>query len=405
MAVCPKCGSNRFHYEVRSAGSRSTTYHYRRRGKGWFFPSGKSVRSSVRRHKRIGICPNCGYVEDFEGTAKAGCFIILVIFVAIIGITEGGKDFLNRNKKTVNIDKPKTMLNTTYFETKTAKPVIQVSPDLKNSTSVWAENITPIEDFDYYIDGEYIFLKRYEGKAKKVRIGTEYTVGGKVYHLADSVEGLFVASNVSSVILPEGIRKMANNIFNSCGVKYMYLPKSLETDISFSGFYRYLHDAEEIYYGGSEDDWHRLTNNAERSRIDVTRIIYNAVLTENGPEEPENTNSLSGNENERVSGTNSLITPSPTVANSPTPLEFQSGDQKDLTSLPTETIGPKTFIGLMRKTANVRAEPRSDSKLIGTAKQGERITILQPFYSEKWHKVIFNGVECFISSNYCILQE
>ena len=39
------------------------------------------------------------------------------------------------------------------------------------------------------------------------------------------------------------------------------------------GFYKYFHNVEKIYYGGSKEDWAVLTNNADRANIDAVEII------------------------------------------------------------------------------------------------------------------------------------
>ena len=36
---------------------------------------------------------------------------------------------------------------------------------------------------------------------------------------------------------------------------------------------------------------------------------------------------------------------------------------------------------------------------------GEKITITEPFIVPKWHKVIFNGEEAYMSANYCMIQD
>ena len=43
-------------------------------------------------------------------------------------------------------------------------------------------------------------------------------------------------------------------------------------------FYKYFHDVEKIYYGGTEEEWTTLTDSAERADIDATEIIYNANI-------------------------------------------------------------------------------------------------------------------------------
>ena len=150
------------------------------------------------------------------------------------------------------------------------------SPD--HSDSVWADSVTPITSFDYYVDGDYVFLKDFTGREKKVWIGTIYRIGDKDYIVADTIEDLFVFSHATSVILPDGIKHMPNNTFNSCSVKYLYIPKTLQPDDNSYSFYDYFHGMEKIYYGGNEAEWAVLTKNAKRSDIDVKEIVYNSTI-------------------------------------------------------------------------------------------------------------------------------
>lgn len=73
---CPKCGSSNFRYELRSAGTRSTTT-YRRTGvkHSWFIPAGVRNYNSQRKQKSVGICPDCGYIDD---RAEKGCLFYLL---------------------------------------------------------------------------------------------------------------------------------------------------------------------------------------------------------------------------------------------------------------------------------------------------------------------------------------
>ncbi len=155
-----------------------------------------------------------------------------------------------------------------------------VSPNSSDSEnkSVWATEDTSIDQFDYYLDGDYVYLQKYKGRDNKIKIGTSYDIEGKEYQVASELGGLFALKRVNSVILPEGIVTMENNIFNSCGVEYVYIPKSLKTDESKYGFYNYFHDVKKIYYGGSKEEWAILTNDTDRSEIDAIEIIYDASI-------------------------------------------------------------------------------------------------------------------------------
>lgn len=69
---------------------------------------------------------------------------------------------------------------------------------------------------------------------------------------------------------------MPNNALSSSNLKYIYIPASLQQTNQSYLFYNYFHDMEIIYYGGTEEQWKILTNNANRSSIDAKEIRYNA---------------------------------------------------------------------------------------------------------------------------------
>lgn len=251
MAKCPKCGSDRFKYELRSGGTSSESTYYRtRKGTGWIIPAGRKSRSSNRKQMSVGICPDCGYIEKGKSTGNSigclpliiGIFFIMAVFNMITG---------DRSSSSAE------------------------SSNEQEETAIWASSITPIDEFEYYLDGDYVFLKDYKGSEKKVWVGSEYTINEKIYKVGDNIEALFALGNVSSVILPEGIKSMENNTFNSCGVEYFYLPGLLR---EAGSFYSYFHDVKQIYYGGSKEDWQNLTDNADRADIDAVEIIYDAKI-------------------------------------------------------------------------------------------------------------------------------
>lgn len=139
--------------------------------------------------------------------------------------------------------------------------------------SVWLDGYTSIDDFEYYIDGNEIYLTDYDSSEKKVRINSSYEIDGNTYNVV-SLDGVFTLNRVTSIIIPEGVRSVAVNEFNSCGVKFLYLPSTLQ-NIGSDSFWGYFHDVEKIYYGGSEEQWNQLCT-VERSRIKAKQIIYDS---------------------------------------------------------------------------------------------------------------------------------
>lgn len=137
---------------------------------------------------------------------------------------------------------------------------------------------TSIFKFDYYLDGDEVIIKEYEGSDKKIKICSTYEIDDKEYTVTKFSEGVFSLKSVYSVILPETLKSMPSNTFNSSEIKYVFIPKSLEVDKSSYPFYKYFHDVEVIYYGGSEEDWKMLTNNVDRSEIDAKNIVYDSSI-------------------------------------------------------------------------------------------------------------------------------
>lgn len=145
--------------------------------------------------------------------------------------------------------------------------------DQTGNNSIWLEGYTDIDDFDYYMDGNEIFLTDFNSSEKKVRINSSYEIEDSVYYVV-SLDGVFARDNVKSVIIPEGVHSVGANEFNSSGVKFLYLPSTLQ-DIGDDSFWGCFRDAEKIYYGGSKEQWEQLCT-VERSEIDVKQIVYDA---------------------------------------------------------------------------------------------------------------------------------
>ena len=140
----------------------------------------------------------------------------------------------------------------------------------------WATECTSIHDFEYYLDEEEIILKKYNGTDKRIKICSTYQMNEKKYKITKFSEPLFFQSNVYSVILPDSLTTMPNNTFNASSIRYVYIPANLKVEKSSYSFYRYFHDVEKIYYGGTKEQWKELIGNANREDIDAKEIIYEA---------------------------------------------------------------------------------------------------------------------------------
>ena len=279
MAVCPNCGSHNFRYELRAAGTRSTINYYRTGVKNsWILPAGQKTYQSQRKQKAVGICPDCGYVEERQ---EKGClFYLLCLLFFPISLS-----VWFYKTKAFQLDKKWRALIIACFWVLlivlleiTPSPNVTRNDEVNASTSIWNAQYAELTDFDYYIDGHSIVLKSYKGRASRVRIAPSYNVDGEAMPVVE-LDGTFALKSIESVIVPESVTRIVSNTFNSCGVKNLYLPASL---VDFTGW-NYFHDVQKLYYGGTEEQWAALFT-GERSRLDVVQIVCdtdpNTLLTE-----------------------------------------------------------------------------------------------------------------------------
>lgn len=102
--------------------------------------------------KREGICQKCGFNYEYytdndirEIKIKTIFNIILSVILTIVSLTIAFNYF---------------------YPTET---------DTDNGI-IFASTYTDIEDFDYYLDGNTVYLKNYSGESKKVKINNKYKI-------------------------------------------------------------------------------------------------------------------------------------------------------------------------------------------------------------------------------------
>lgn len=260
MARCPRCGGNRFHYELRAAGTSAKSY----------YKKGRKNYKSKRHQKSVGICPDCGYTEE---KYEKGClFYILCIILFPIPLSiwfyKSNIIKLSRKYKCLILAIVWLALFALLVLSWTNRPNDDNTE--RENYLAWETEFTGLSSFDYIIEGDKIILGRYKGSEKKVNIAAIYNVEGHQMHVT-AMNGTFALKRVESVIVPEGVTEIADNTFNSCGIESLYLPSSLR---SFSGW-SYLHNIETIYYGGTEEQWTSLVSTDE-SLPDAVQIFFNA---------------------------------------------------------------------------------------------------------------------------------
>lgn len=163
----------------------------------------------------------------------------ILLFIALTSPTKSSDD--------LSVASQATVTGSEYIEPESA------DPEPIEKESVWANEFTPINDFRYHIDEENhtITLISYDKgpdeDIHKILLSPVYTLNGEDYNLVSmgSDACFFGKTWIESVIIPEGVTYIEGNCFNSCGVKDVYLPSTLE-EIPESLF-SYLGDKYQVY--------------------------------------------------------------------------------------------------------------------------------------------------------------
>lgn len=268
---CPNCGSTNIKINKAMTGtstsSRTSGVGYARSGLfGGVVGRGTSSLNSNTsyNYKREAVCDDCGYNYDYitssdieNANKKCNTKIVLSSVLLVVGLLCSVFTF------------------NAYF-----KDSVSNNSLTKDNGKIWASEITPIDNFEYYLDGEFVYIKDYKGKDKKVWIDSSYEIDGQNYSVIEFKDGVFALDNIDSAILPEGLIDLPKNTFNSCGVKNVYIPSTLNMAESSKTFLGYFHNVETINYGGSEEQWNNFIGDTKREDIDAKVIKYDVSINE-----------------------------------------------------------------------------------------------------------------------------
>ena len=182
-----------------------------------------------------------------------GTFLWVIIILVVLGSVFGNKD-----KK------------------KTSDEIIE-----KDGT-IWSNIETPLSQFEYYANGNDLYITKHIGESQKIKIAQEYD-GKKVVGIEDAT---FFSSDAVSVIIPEGVTKMEDTVFNSCDIEYMYLPSTLQ-NIN-EKFWGYMHDIKELYYGGTQEQWNEICN-IPRGELEASEMYCDVTIEALGTNDAKST--------------------------------------------------------------------------------------------------------------------
>lgn len=215
----------------------------------------------------IGLCQK----DRGKGTAIAGLVLSLIsvvsfLFLVVIGfsLSEEGESYTQDSNKAISDN----------------------NNNKDTSISVWADEPTDLKYFTYKKNpnDNTITISSYDGYDSKVWISPTYNINDVEYTVTKFEGSVFFCNdNITSVILPEGLTYMENNTFNSCSnIKYLYLPSTLEPLESGYTLFDYIDDVlEEVYYGGTNEQWRYLTREVEDNVLDYLLVYTDCVIEKN----------------------------------------------------------------------------------------------------------------------------
>ena len=208
------------------------------------------------RRRPFACCEDCGYTWRAAGRSSYLPVLLaaLLLLLFLPGILAGVNAFL------AHFDPPHS------GSRRVSSP--------QEADSVWAQAYTPLEDFDFYVDGETLHLTRCKSREDKIYIAPSYDYNGRTLPVVSLEGGMFFPS-VDSIILSEGIESVDLAVFNSCGVKNVYFPSTVK---DFDGW-SYFHHGEILYYGGDEAMWSEIFP-YERRELDFVEIVCSASVSD-----------------------------------------------------------------------------------------------------------------------------
>lgn len=142
---------------------------------------------------------------------------------------------------------------------KGSKDDTQTASGEKHGVTGIEVDVDPIENFNYEIKGEKVMLKSCDASNSTLVIAKSYEIDGKKYK-TDLSNFQVHDITVETLILSEGIKTVNTSIFNSCGVKRVYFPKTMKKVYDYTLSYMNPDEGEtiKIYYGGTQDEWKQI---------------------------------------------------------------------------------------------------------------------------------------------------
>lgn len=191
--------------------------------------------------------------EKRKGSIVKTVIIVLVVFGVL------GAVFGEDTKKTT--DQGGAEETTGDARSKEENNVQKETKGITNVEVVKENPYGTIDEFDYEISGNEVFLHSFKGKNEILEIKSSYNIGGIDYktNLSNYQVGIG-NSNIKTVILAEGITEVSKAIFNSSDVKKVFFPGSMTNVYDYTLSYLQPDYGEliQIYYAGTQEEWEQI---------------------------------------------------------------------------------------------------------------------------------------------------
>lgn len=125
-----------------------------------------------------------------------------------------------------------------------------------------------IDDFEYRIEGNTIYLIRYKGKDDRVELETSYIVDGVRYQ--SDISSFSAYGGYTKLIIHEGFSEVETPIFNSSDVREVFFPRSMVRVYDYT--LAYMHNGDnkrnKIFYSGTQEEWLNIFAKYQRTKIE-----------------------------------------------------------------------------------------------------------------------------------------
>lgn len=144
---------------------------------------------------------------------------------------------------------------------------------------VWAEEPTPIVDFEYKVNvyDKFVAIEEYIGTDSTVWVPASYKIDGIEYDVRLYGDSVFAYNDkITSAIFDEGITDIPASTFSGCDeLRYLYLPSTMGPTGSM--IYSIEDSISTIYFGGSDWEWYVVSEDVSEDVLQFIPVYCNST--------------------------------------------------------------------------------------------------------------------------------